>query len=145
MSRLLPIEPIEVRIGDCECPGTPHPDGDKAWLRPRLTAKGGMTATYLIVNNDGDPTRLSRDLGMCFLVDGLVRWNLLDEDGNPIPTDEDTLTSGALDWDSTLLPIANAANDVYQESVLRPFRPAKALESSPSGPTDASTSPNTES
>lgn len=139
MSRLHPTEPVRVRIGDCLCPGTPHAEGDFAWLRPRLTAKGGIAATSLIAGAD-DAQSLMRDLGYLFLLDGLVRWDILDDDGKPVPCNEDTLRSGALAWEETLLPIANAASELYTESVLAPFRPAKVPASSPSGQTDASTS-----
>ena len=139
MSRLLSIEPVRVRIGDCECPGTPHTEGDHAALRPRLTARGGLLATSILNNA---PTagvqQTMTDLGMCFLEDGLLSWDLLDDDGKPVPLD---LRSGALAWE-TLLPIANAANDIYIDSVLAPFQKATTPPSSPRGQTGGSTSPS---
>ena len=139
MSRLLSVEPVKVRIGDCLCPGAPHTDGDFAYLRPRLTAQGGISSTA-IVNAASDPRAAMVDLGMAWLIDGLVRWDLLDDDGKPVPCDAATLRSGALSWDDTLFPIADQAAALYTDSVLRPFRTAKASKSSPSGPTDDSTS-----
>lgn len=145
MSRLLPTEPVPVRIGDCECPGTPHPDGDFAYLRPRLTAGGGLAATQAILNNLDDTITMARAIGLIFLSDGIVRWDLLDDDGKPIPHDLATLTSGALSWEETLLPLADEADKLYAASVLAPFRPAKAPKSSPIGRTGDSTSANQDS
>lgn len=142
MSRLRATEPIEVDLGPCECPDTPH-GTDKAWLRPRLTAEGGYRAMHILMTaTDRDVT--AGALGMCFLADGLVRWTLLDDAGKPIPTDEATLRSGALDWDTTLYPIAEKAAVLYTDSVVDPLRKGRAAPSLP-GPTEASTSPTTDS
>lgn len=142
MSRLRAVEPVEVDLGPCECPDTPHPEGDKAWLRPRLTPGGGMEATYILTtaHQNGEAVT-ARLLGMCFLTDGLMRWTLLDDDGKPIPANEETLASGALDWDTTLAPIAEKADTLYAESVLRPLL-ARLPRRSRNGQTAASTSPN---
>ncbi len=134
MSRLLSTEPVAVRIGDCECPDAPHTEGDMAHLRPRLTPPAGIAATTLI-NEATDAIKLNVELGMLFLTDGLLRWDLLDDEGDPVPCDGDTLRGGAISWDETLLPIADRAAELYTESVLRPFRPAKASSSSRAGRT----------
>lgn len=128
MSRLLPTEPVPVRIGDCECPGTPHSDGDYAYLRPRLTAEGGAAAYQAVINNASDNEWLAGTLGRIFLRDGIVRWDLQDDSGKPISVD--AALGGAVDWADTLLPIADKANELYAESVLRPF--LKAKEQTPS-------------
>lgn len=144
MSRLLPTVPVKVRIGDCLCPGAPHTEGDFAYLRPRLTAQGGITATT-IMNTSTDARAAMVDLGMAFLTDGLLRWDLLDDDGEPIPCDEATLRGGALSWEETLLPIAEEAHRLYMDSVLHPFRTARESISSRSGPTADSTSASPDS
>jgi hypothetical protein len=33
---------IDVRIGECQCPETPHPNGDYVYLRPILDLRGGF-------------------------------------------------------------------------------------------------------
>ena len=35
---------VEVRVRDCACPDTPHPDGDLVYLRPVLGLIGGLEA-----------------------------------------------------------------------------------------------------
>ena len=84
-----------------------------------------------------DVPKLVRDLGMVYLTDGLIRWDLLDDEGQPVPLS--AIQDGSLDWNTTLMPLANEADALYQESVLAPFRRAKARKSSPSGQTDDST------
>ena len=143
MSRLRATTPVEVDIGPCECPGTPHEDGDKAWLRPRLTAEGGYRATHILATaEDADET--AGALGVCFLVDGLVRWTLLDEAGEPVPHDEVMLRSGALDWETTLSPIAERAGVLYTDSVLNPLLRGRKPPLQ-DGQTTASTSPTIDS
>lgn len=129
MSRLLPTEPVKVRIGDCECPGAPHSDGDYAYLRPRLSAEGGAAAYQAVLNNHSDNEALAGTLGRIFLLDGIVRWDPLDDDGKPISIE--AAVDGAVDWTSTLLPIADKADELYAESVLRPFLKAKEQTPSP--------------
>jgi hypothetical protein len=126
-------------LGPCECPNTPHTEGDKAWLRPRLTAEGGLLA-QAIVATATDPRETYAALGFALLSDGLVRWTLLDDGGKPVPVDTATLKSGALDWESTLSPIAEKAHELYMESILAPLvkgRPTPLQH----GQTEASTSP----
>ena len=141
MSRLRATEPVEVDLGPCECPGTPHQEGDKAWLRPRLTAEGGYRAMHVLMTSAQNGEEVTAGaLGMVFLVDGLVEWTLLDDAGSPIPTDEEMLRSGALDWDTTLAPIAERAAVLYTESVIAPLRRGRSAPSLP-GPMEGSTSP----
>lgn len=139
MSRLRATTPVEVDLGPCECPGTPHTDGDKAWLRPRLTAEGGLHATYLAQTATEESATYTA-LGMAFLVDGLVRWTLLDDEGQPVPTDEATLRSGSIDWDGTLATIAERGFALYTESVVNPLQRGRKAPSR-RGRTEASTSP----
>ena len=116
MSRRHTIEPVKVRIGECLCPGTPHEE-DYALLRPRLLP-GDAIAALSALRPDVDSSTLQRDIGMSLLRGGLFAWNIQDEDG-PIPLD--AIEDGSLDWDETLRPIAEAANDLYTESLLRPL------------------------
>src|SRR5690349_6018737 len=70
-----------VPLGACECPGTPHPDGDKAFIRTDLS--GSEWATVGQGNTDRSLTIF------------IVEWNLLDEDGDPLLINEATV--GQLD------------------------------------------------
>ena len=131
MSRLLSTEPVEVRIGECECEGTPHPEGDVALLRPRLLP-GDAIAAMSVFQSGRAATEMQRDYGMVLLRGGLVGWNI-EDDGKVIPLD--ALDSGALDWETTLRLIADKADDLYSEGLLRPLVDAMK-KSSPDGPTE---------
>ena len=151
MSRLRATTPIEVDIGPCECPDTPHSEGDKAWLRPRMTAGGGLEATAYVesfatdvrkaVQDGKDPDELIpglvRALGMIYLRDGLLGWTLLDDDEQEVPLS--AIEGDALDWDETIRPIADKASEVYGTAVMAPLVRV-ASPSSKRGRTGASTS-----
>ena len=159
MSRLRATTPEVFRIGECLCPGTPHtepgfalgvpiPDGDVALLRPRLTLEGSLEVASMLTNTDllSDEARFLSRLGAICLWDGLLWWNLQDDDGQPIPVSREVLRSGALDWGETLEPLANKAADLYGEEALRPLARMAAstkevATSSGSGRTGRSTSP----
>lgn len=160
MSRMRATTPEAFRIGDCACPGSPHtspsivqgvpvPDGDVALFRPRLTLEGSLEVAAMLANTDllADESRFMARLGKICLTDGLVWWNLQDDEGKPIPVSRAVLESGALSWDETLEPLANKAADLYGEEALRPLaRMADSTRpvapSSESGPTRPSTSRN---
>jgi hypothetical protein len=97
-----------------------------------------MRATYLMQTATEEESTYAA-LGMTFLEDGLVRWTLLDDAGEPIPTDEDTLRSGTIDWETTLSPIAERAFVLYTDSVMNPLRRGRRTPS-PDGLMEASTS-----
>ena len=129
MSRRYPTVPVEVRIGDCLCPGAPH-EADVAMLRPRLLP-GDAIVALAAFNANNDSATIQRELGMALLRGGLVGWNIIDESG-PIPLS--AIDDGSLDWDETLRPIAEKANDLYTESLMRPLLDA-IRKSSPGGQT----------
>jgi hypothetical protein len=82
-----------------------------------------MRATYIMsMAASGDPDVTYGVLSMAFLSDGLLSWTILDDAGSPVPCNEGTLRSGALDWETTLAPIANRAAVLYTDSVVNPLR-----------------------
>ena len=101
------------------------------------------TAALIDAGTGGDEKKAEAVIGMAFIVDGLVSWNILDDDGKPIPTDEDFLRSGAIEWE-TLAPIADKADELYASSVVDPLV-RRLRGSSQTGQTDGSTSPTPES
>jgi hypothetical protein len=145
----------QVNIGACQCPGTPHPDGDVVELRDKMGYTGGSVlqaemAEYLStpIRERGPWTRLNARLKGLYLEEGIEGWNLLDAEGKPIPVSTLTIREQFLD-DFTqadrATAIADAADDLYYEAVLAPLV-NRLLESSPSTPTNGSTSqtPSTE-
>lgn len=131
-------EPVAVPLEACYCPGTPHGDGDVVYLAPELSMAGGMAAQAAIVEGVSDSIRLQELLAAIWLRHGVVGWNLLDEDGQPVPLNADTVTR-ALPFGKGGRLVADKADDLYAEDILAPL--VQRLESiSPGGRTGGSTS-----
>lgn len=128
------MELVPVRFRDCSCPGTPHPDGDIAELRPYLDYPGGAEALAAIGALGDDVARFAEVLGPIFIRRGVVEWNVVDEDG-PVPVTREALE--ALRWEDAY-ELADRADDLYGGQVLAPL--VKRMNgSSKAGRTGAST------
>jgi hypothetical protein len=119
------METIPVRFRDCTCPGTPHPDGDIAELRPFLDYPGGAEAlaSVTIINDDGTssfrPTvDWPQHIGPVYIRRGVVAWNVVDEDGDPVPVTPEALDG--LRWEEAY-ELADRADDLYGGQVLAPL------------------------
>ena len=133
--------PVRVR----ECPDGTHPDGDVVFLRPKLSLEGGIAA-----RQDVDAVRSTTEDLDSFLIRrwmvtfcryGAVSWTLHDE-GNPEPWPFDV---GVLLEDHDLAyAVADKADDLYRESVMRPLL-ARLSTTSSNGATGGSTSQPTTS
>lgn len=130
-----------VRLRDCQCPGTPHEEGDGVYLRPTLSLEAGLLAEQAINEMQrlfplpdkadaatSDRIQTERTYWLrpkwfdLFLRHGAAGWNLMGEDGD-IPFDIEALLG-----DYSLARVAaEAANDRYSDAVLAPFQipPAK--------------------
>lgn len=114
MGWLISEERIPVQGLPCQCPGTVHPDGDTVWLRKELTPDGALevTATF------GEPD-LKAAMSWAFVLNGVVAWTFLDEQGKPLPCTREYIR--LLKWDYIWI-IAQAASDLgYTESLMRPL------------------------
>lgn len=131
-------EPVPVPIGPCECPGTPHGDGDFVYLAPVISMAGGMAVQGAILDAQGDSVRLQELLAHVYLAHGVTGWNLLDERGKPVPCTPDRLAV-AIPYGTGGQAIAEKANDLYADDVMRPL--VERLNSLlPTGPTASSPS-----
>lgn len=147
-------DPVPVRVRDCACPHTPHPDGDVVTIRPALSLAGGLAAEQQMLEVFGqaplpdgasdaqkDAVGARRALLLrpvwfeTFIRHGALGWNLTDEDGEPVPFDPEALLS---DY-GLARPVGDACADRYSESVLAPFQTPPAKHSR-SGPTAGGTS-----
>lgn len=81
------LPPVTVPLGDCECPGRPHEDGDWAEAKTRLLY--GDVAAIKAVAETGEPGDGMVEL----LFRGVVRWNLTTRtgDGGATPYDDEPL------------------------------------------------------
>lgn len=117
--RSLHSEPVPVNIGPCDCPDTPHGDGDIVYLAPALSMAGGMAAQQLISDSGGDLVTLQEGLSKLWIRHGVIAWNLVDEAG-PIPITEANVTA-ALPFGKGGRLVADRADDLYAEDILAPL------------------------
>ncbi len=128
-------DPIPVRFRDCACPGSPHPDGDVAYLRPYLDYRGGAAVMAAIAKVGDEQERFAELVGPVYIERGVEGWNLLDEAGEPVPCTPEALD--ALRWEEAY-ELAQKADDTYGPQVLAPFLKRMPMSSKP-GPTNGST------
>lgn len=118
------------RFRDCACPGTPHDNGDTVTFPARLAFDQSARALGLIF---GEGKALAQNAFPVYLHAPLT-WNLLDEEGDPVPLTEEALD--ALDfadqWD-----IAAYGDTLYAGTVLSPLVRLTKKPSEP-GPTTGS-------
>lgn len=123
-----------VELGECLCPGTPHEGGDTVWLRSELDMGGGFAAAGLVLSGG----TLEETLGRGYLVAGVVDWTFVDESGNKVPPTRANISR--LKFNDAIYRVADAAADLYGDTVLRPLV-ARLSRSSRNGSTGKSTSP----
>lgn len=128
-------EPVAVRVRDCACPDTPHPDGDEVYVAPTPSLQLGLEAQRDIRESLGSGSMLAERWLVTFVRYGALGWNFHDEDG-PIPFDVDVLLA-----DFTLAsPVAERCDELYGEAVTRPLL-TRLRTISQRGPTGGSMSP----
>jgi hypothetical protein len=138
--RSFDAEPVEVRLPECWCPGTPH-EADLVYLAPSISMAGGLAARAIVideVDQGVDPIRLQERLAVVWIRHGIVGWNLVDEEGQPLPLDEATVRA-ALPYGKGGRLVADKADDLYNEDIMSPLV-AMSRSSSPRGRTNGSTS-----
>ena len=134
----------------CFCPGTPHEEDVYHLVdAEHLPIAAGVAATSALSTvGDGHAGAVLID---AFLRHGAIRaWNLLDEDGDPVPVNPATVAD-RLTWVKGGVQLANAALERYVQSAkaLAPFglstSPKTNGTSSSDGQTEDSTSVRTSS
>lgn len=128
-------EEVPVELESCHCDGTPH-DHDTVWLRSDLSPDGGIAAMHVLSRGAPDTATIIGALGRAYLIGGIVRWTFVDEKGDPI---EVTPYNVAQLKEEIVLPVADKADDLYSERLMRPLV-ARASKSSRNGHTARSTS-----
>ena len=127
MDALVPV-PVPCRYG--------HHDSHQVFLAPTLDLDGGILAEQAIFESKGDINALTRLWLPIFVRHGAKDWDLCDAEGNPTPFDLEALMA---DW-PTVRAVADRASEVYQESIVAPFRERQQTRS-PTTPTTPTTSP----
>ena len=137
-------ELIEVAVGECRCPGAPHPDGDVVYLRPTLGLRGGVIVQGVVTTAkrmEPPPSapEITASLVETYVLQGVVEWNLWGDDG-PIPVTPESVTRHLLDDYTRAEAVANRADDLYSEPILGPLLNGarnSSLDTSTNGSTSA--------
>lgn len=132
---------IEVPIGECRCPGTPHPDGDVVWMRDRpdtAMALAAESSMHQSSNLMGEP---SAAVFSVYIRHGVVRWNLLTEEGKAIPVTFDTILDRMADWLHGGKIVSEKGVELYHSLIFAPPAPAR-VASQPPTRKGSSTPPN---
>lgn len=94
MGRFATETPVRVRVGDCTCPESPHPDGDYVTLKPRLSIEAGAAATERLSDGGVDTATVLAAI----LPHMIESWTFLDaQTGEPLPIDAESVRE-ALPW-----------------------------------------------
>src|SRR5688572_8979471 len=135
--RSFDADPIEVRLGACYCPHSPH-ETDLVYLAPTLSMAGGMAAQSAMRDGFSDSLKLQELLAEVWIRHGVVGWNLVDEDGADLPLTPANVAA-ALPYGKGGRMVAERADDLYAEDILAPLV-ERFKSTSPRGRTNGSTS-----
>lgn len=140
MSRFAnPNATIEVDVGPCQCPNTPH-DRDRITARTEL-GYGAQTAIGdAIVRSDGVMVWGEGKLKLLELA--VVSWNLLDHEGKDVPV---SVAAIRLLDEATVDTVATAIDDAVEKAKLPNGSGAPSVGSSPGSASSAPTADQTPS
>lgn len=133
---------VTVHVGECGCPHTPHASGDEVYLAPKISVALGSAAIAGVNNLEAGSTGTDVEavLARVYLRQGVIGWNLVDEEGEPVPATPRAVEE-RLTWGSGGMEVVNKADELYAEDLFAPLVAARKRKSSADGPTDPSTSP----
>ena len=136
----------------CICPpleGKPRHASDTVTLRQRLGFRESLAAqnaVYVLKSEDPDATAADvlAVLTESYLLSGIEAWSVVGVDGKPIDPTKPAIREYLLPHMDAALAVAEAADDLYRETVITPLVD-RASTSSPPTPTDGPTSPTSSS
>lgn len=133
---------VEIREGDCPCPGSPHPV-ESVILLPSLTLP--LASAALAEMRDADPTVGGQEAALvrAYLPAAILSWSFVEQtpDGKgirPVPTTRENMDR-LIPWSRGGLEVAEKADELYSEDLMRPLL-VRMSKQSPRGLTDDSTS-----
>ena len=135
--RSFDTDPVEVRLAACYCPGTPH-EADLVYLAPSISMAGGMAARAAMVAGIEDQIVLQEMLAQVWIRHGVIGWNLVDENGQPVEVTPANVIA-ALPYGKGGRLVADRADNLYAEDILAPLV-EMSKSNSRRGPTNGSTS-----
>lgn len=72
------MENIEVPVGECRCPGSPH-EQDMVYLAPELGLTAGLAVEAAMASSDGEGQTIAVSLAL--INHNIVEWTFTDEAG----------------------------------------------------------------
>lgn len=138
----IPI-PIEVKLGACQCAGTPHSDGDFVMLAAKLPAEAGHAAAVAYSTLDG--LDLEVGIAQALMRHGAITdWNFTDAKGDPVPITPANVDR-YLPWQEGGREVAVKLVQLITDGTYHPFTSGSSVKkprkSSRSTPKAGSTSP----
>lgn len=116
---------VEVPIGECRCPESPHPDGDVVFLRDKPDMDMGLAARGVLAQKQGFVGEAEAAFYSVFVRHGVVAWNVLNDKGEPVPLTHANILD-RLTWAEGGAIVAVRATVLYQDAVLDPLALANA-------------------
>lgn len=118
-------QPVEVNVGECRCPGTPHAL-DSVWLKPELDVPLAIAANAAIraievneLNAAEANAEVQYALTGVYLRHSIVRWTFVDEKGD-VPITASNIAR-LLPWGNGGGEVAEAADALYSEKLFAPL------------------------
>lgn len=136
------MELVWVDVGECRCPGSPHPV-DRVGLAPHAPIEVGAAVMGAIRTAGGNEIVLQGLMARSFML-GIREWTFTDAQGRPIRVDATSedfgdLLDDLLPWASGGAEVADRADGLYSQAILRPLL-SRTSTSSRDGQMDGSTS-----
>ena len=134
-------------LTDCICSGKPH-EQDTITLRDHLDFRQGkrIQNEILLLEEEQrqDVAFVLAVLTEEYILGGVEAWSVVDDKDKPVPVTRDTIREYLLSKPVAAGPVADAADELYQEAVMLPLL-RRAQNSSPPTPTGGLTSAPTSS
>lgn len=136
---------------DCVCPpaagGPRHPGGDTVVLREKLDFRSALTVRNAIImakqdDPDMDAPEILALLTEKYLLLGIESWSLTDAKGKKVEPTRDAIRAFTQEHPDEAMEVGDAADALYSAAVILPLV-ERASKSSPTSPTNGSTSPTT--
>jgi hypothetical protein len=102
-----------IPLGECQCPETPHPDGD--WMKARDKLTYGENLRIIDLAGNGLEQSIPYQLSI-----KITEWSWVDEKGEPVPITPEIIATLDSEEANRLLSLTNA-------------KPKKAADPKPSG------------
>lgn len=138
------VGPIRVDLGPCQCGAAPDPGShtaDYVLIARHAPYQMGLAALEA-VSQATEPIGLGSMLRQIYVKWGVVGWNLIGADGQPLAVNHATIEANLMtDWSTRSIDVAEACALQYNDEVMLPLQ-ERALRRSVSGQTTEPTSLN---